>query len=50
MNIETITIEEQALHRLLSAGSGDAALLYIYLRAGNTAANASEIGLSGKSV
>ena len=47
MNIETVTIEDQALHRLLSAGSGDAALLYIYLRCGNTAANASEIGLSG---
>ena len=47
MNIETVTIEAQALHRILGAGSGDAALLYLYLRSGNPKANAQEIGLSG---
>ena len=47
MNIETVTIEGQALHRLLSAGSGDAALLYLFLRSGNTTDHAAEIGLSG---
>ena len=48
MNIETVTIEQPELHRLLSAGSGDAALLYLYLRAGNPAsAAAAELGLSG---
>ena len=47
MNIETITVEQEELHRLLSCGSGDAALLYLYLRCGNPAANAAELGLSG---
>ena len=47
MNIETVTIEQGELHRLLSAGSGDAALLYLYLRAGNSPENAgTELGLS----
>ena len=47
MNIESVTIEQGDLHRLLSAGSGDAALLYLYLRSGNPAENAgAEIGLS----
>ena len=35
MNIETVTIEGSQLRRLLSAASGDSALLYIYLHAGN---------------
>ena len=47
MNIEAIAIGQQELHRLLSAGSGDAALLYLYLRSGNTAEQAcTELGLS----
>ena len=47
MNIESIKIESSDLHRLLSAGSGDAALLYLYLRAGNPADNAgAELGMS----
>ena len=35
MNIENVTVEKTELHRLLSTGSGDAALLYLYIRAGN---------------
>ena len=47
MNIETVKIEQGDLHRLLSAGSGDAALLYLYLRAGNPPEHAgAELGLS----
>ena len=47
MNIEAITIEQGDLHRLLSSGSGDAALLYLYLRSGNPAEHAGgELGLS----
>ena len=47
MNTEPIKIESGDLHRLLSAGSGDAALLYLYLRAGNPADNAgAELGMS----
>ena len=47
MNIESVKIEKPDLHRLLSAGSGDAALLYLYLQAGNPAENAAaELGMS----
>lgn len=47
MNIESVKIEASDLHRLLSAGSGDAALLYLYLRAGNPGDNAgAELGMS----
>ena len=35
MNIENITIEQGQLHKLLSLGNGNAALLYLYLRSGN---------------
>ena len=35
MNIENVTVEKTELHRLLSTGSGDAALLYLYISAGN---------------
>ena len=35
MVIESVTIESSQLRRLLSAASGDSALLYIYLRSGN---------------
>ena len=47
MNIENLTVDAKDLHRLLSAGSGDAALLYLFLRCGNSAGHAGEIGLSG---
>ena len=47
MNIENLSIDGKELHRLLSAGSGAAALLYLYLRAGNLSDHASEIGLTG---
>ena len=40
MNIESITIDKSDLHRLLGAANGDSALLYIYLRAGNSAEGA----------
>ncbi len=47
MNIESVHIEKSDLHRLLSCGSGDAALLYLYLRSGNPAeAAVSELGLT----
>lgn len=42
MITQSITIHESDLHRLLSTCSGDAALLYIYLRGGNELARASE--------
>ena len=35
MNIETVQIPREDVHKLLSAGSGDAAMLYIYLQCGN---------------
>ena len=47
MNIENVTIEKAQLHRLLSSGSGDAALLYLYICGGNAPANAEkELGLT----
>ena len=47
MNIESVTINQADLHRLLCSGSGDAALLYLYLRSGNPVENAgAELGLS----
>ena len=48
MNIEAVTIEKADLHRLLASGSGDAAMLYLYIRSGNPSANAErELGLTG---
>lgn len=35
MNLTNLTIQESHLHKLLAAGSGDAALLYCYLHSGN---------------
>ena len=35
MNAEKLTIEQTDLHKLLSAASGDAALLYLYVHGGN---------------
>lgn len=40
MNIESITIEQGDVRRLLSAANGDAALLYLYIRCGNDPAQA----------
>ena len=46
MNIENLTIDGADLRRLLSTGSGDAALLYLYLRCGNDpAAAAGALGI-----
>ena len=42
MNIESIQIEGGDLRRLLGAASGDAALLYLYIRCGNAPASALE--------
>ena len=47
MNIESVNLDRDAVRKLLSAASGDGALLYIYLQAGNPAAGAEEaLGLS----
>lgn len=35
MNIEKLTIDEASLRKLLAMGSGDTALLYLYLQCGN---------------
>lgn len=40
MNIVSVNIPREDVHKLLSAGSGDAALLYIYLQSGNALADA----------
>ena len=42
MNTEAIAISQSDVRRLLSAGSGDAALLYIYVHGGNPAQRAAE--------
>ncbi len=42
MNIENLTIGQEQLRRLLAAASGDAALLYLYLRCGNPPEQAGE--------
>ena len=42
MNIDNLSIESGDVRRLLSAASGDAALLYIYIRCGNDPAGAEE--------
>ena len=42
MNIKSIIIDSSDAHRLLGAASGDAALLYIYLRCGNDPATAEQ--------
>ena len=43
MNIETVNLERTEVQKLLLAGNGDAALLYIYLKAGNPLAGAEEV-------
>ena len=42
MNIESVTIDRESVRKLLSSGSSDGALLYIYLQAGNPASDAEE--------
>ncbi len=47
MKIESIQIHRADTHKLLSAASGDGALLYIYLKSGNTPENAmQELGMN----
>jgi len=46
MRAENLTIEEKELRRLFGIANGDAALLYLYLRSGNTMASAGELGMS----
>lgn len=48
MNTETLLIEQADVRKPLSAASGDAALLYLYLRSGNVPERAEEaLNLSG---
>ena len=42
MNVESISLDRPDVQKLLLAASGDAALLYIYLKAGNTMDGAEE--------
>lgn len=42
MNICEVNIQKSDLHKLLSAASGDAALLYLYISGGNNPAEASQ--------
>ncbi len=42
MNTVELTIEQKDMRKLLGAASGDAALLYLYLRSGNDPAGAAE--------
>ncbi len=47
MNIQPLTLDPDQVRQLLASGSGDAALLYLYIRAGNPRDNAcAELGLS----
>ncbi len=46
MITDTVTIQQEELHRLLASGSADAALLYLYLRAGNPSASAGELNMT----
>ena len=51
MNIENITIEQQHLHKLFSLANGNAALLYLYLRSGNSVAQApQDLGLPANQI
>jgi len=42
MNMESVILEETEVRKLLGAGSGDGALLYIYLKSGNVPADAAK--------
>ena len=46
MRVEKVTLNERELQKLFGIGNGDAALLYIYLRSGNSAQTAAELGLT----
>ena len=46
MRVEKVTLSEKELQKLFGIGNGDAALLYIYLRCGNSIHTAAELGLS----
>ena len=47
MNIENVTVEKADLHRLLASGSGDAVMLYLYIRSGNPSSHAEkDLGLT----
>ena len=46
MRVENVTLNERELQKLFGIGNGDAALLYIYLRSGNSAQTAAELGLT----
>ena len=51
MTIENLTIEQAQLHKLFSLANGNAALLYLYLRSGNSIAQASrDLGLPANQV
>ena len=46
MRVENVTLNEKELQKLFGIGNGDAALLYIYLRSGNSIHSAAELGLT----
>ena len=51
MNIENVTIEQTQLHKLLSLANGNAALLYLYLRSGNSITQApQDLGLPANQI
>ncbi len=47
MNIDSVYIEKDEVQKLLSAASGDGALLYLYIKSGNAPDRAAEtLGLT----
>ena len=46
MRVEKVTLNDKELQKLFGIGNGDAALLYIYLRSGNSIRTAAELGLN----
>ena len=46
MRVEKVTLNEKELQKLFGIGSGDAALLYIYLKSGNSIHTAADLGLT----
>ena len=46
MRVEKVTLNERELQKLFGIGNGDAALLYIYLRSGNSIQTGAELGLT----
>ena len=46
MTVEKVTLNEKELQKLFGIGNGDAALLYIYLKCGNSIQTAAELGLT----